>query len=85
MIQISDMSGYYLFQRYGGYALKQKRILSRKKYTKAMKSSRMYRIFAIIETCDHQVTTSSNFQVLNFAIRLPLLCEATVKKSSVCY
>ena len=73
------MSDYYLFRKYGVCALSQKRTLSRKNYFKAMTSSRMYRIFVILAI----LMTSSNFQILNFAIHLPSLCGATVKKSSV--
>ena len=78
------MSDYYLFRKYGVCALSQKKTLSRKKYFKAMTSSRMYRIFVILAIL---MTSSSDdvikFSNLNFAIHLPLLCEATVKKSSV--
>ena len=73
------MSDYYLFRKYGVCALAQKIILSQKNYCKAMTSLRMYGIFVILAI----LMTSSNFQLLNFAIHLPSLCGATVKKSSV--
>ena len=76
------MSDYYLFRKYGVCALSQKKTLSRKKYFKAMTSSRMYRIFVILAIL---MTSLSDdvIKFLNFAIHLPLLCKATVKKSNV--
>ena len=70
------MSDYYLFRKYGVCAVSQKKTLSRKKYFKAMTSSKMYRIFVILAIL---MTSSSddviNFQILSFAICLPSCVE----------
>ena len=67
------MSDYYLFRKV------QKRTLSRKNYLKVMTSSRIYKIFAILEilmaSSSDDITNFSNFE---FSIRLPLLFGATV-------
>ena len=73
------MSDNYLFRKYGVCILSQKRNLSRKNYCKAMTSSRMYRIFVILAI----LMTSASDDISKFCNSFPLLCEATVKKSSV--
>ena len=73
---------YYCYYKYRGISLKQKRTLSRKCFFKVIRSSKMYRIFDILAI----LMTSSSDDVIkfsNFAIHLPSLCEATVKKLSV--
>ena len=72
------MSDYYLFRKYGVNALSHKRVLSRKNYSKAMASSRMYRIFVTLAT----LMTSSNFQILNLQF-LYLHCVELLWKNQV--